>query len=70
MQVPESTRPLLRQVEAMQDAEAKAAAAKEKEHSVNEYLSKTFSRINVLEAQVLWFYSFNLVIRKIVQIGA
>ncbi|KAJ0680246.1 hypothetical protein HanPI659440_Chr16g0622111 [Helianthus annuus] len=76
MQVPESTRPLLRQIEAMQeatarkadawdeaerslnlqlqDAEAKAAAAEEKERSVNEHLSKTLSRINVLEAQVLW----------------
>ncbi|KAF5797871.1 hypothetical protein HanXRQr2_Chr07g0285951 [Helianthus annuus] len=81
MQVPESTRPLLRQIEAMQeaiarkadswdeaerslnlqlqDAEAKAAAAEEKEHSVNKHLSKTLSRNNVLEAQVLWFYSFN-----------
>ncbi|KAJ0555970.1 putative leucine-rich repeat domain superfamily [Helianthus annuus] len=76
MQVPESTRPLLRQIEAMQeaiarkadswdeaerslnlqlqDAEAKAAAAEEKEHSVNKHLSKTLSRNNVLEAQVLW----------------
>ncbi|KAJ0436601.1 hypothetical protein HanHA300_Chr16g0592571 [Helianthus annuus] len=74
MQVPESTRPLLRQIEAMQeatarkadawdeaerslnlqlqDAEAKAAAAEEKERSVNEHLSKTLSRINVLEAQI------------------
>ncbi|PON88412.1 TATA element modulatory factor 1 DNA binding [Trema orientale] len=73
-QVPDSTRPLLRQIEAMQDtnarraeawaavernlnsrlqeAEAKAAAAEEKERSVNERLSQTLSRINVLEAQI------------------
>ncbi|GKV16236.1 hypothetical protein SLEP1_g26908 [Rubroshorea leprosula] len=73
-QVPESTRPLLRQIEAMQEtnarraeawaaverslnsrlqeAEAKAAAAEEKERSVNERLSQTLSRINVLEAQI------------------
>ncbi|KAA8540398.1 hypothetical protein F0562_024683 [Nyssa sinensis] len=73
-QVPESTRPLLRQIEAMQettarraeawaaverslnlrlqDAEAKAAAAEERERSVNERLSQTLSRINVLEAQI------------------
>ncbi|KAG7011141.1 Golgin candidate 5, partial [Cucurbita argyrosperma subsp. argyrosperma] len=73
-QVPESTRPLLRQIEAMQEttarraeawgaverslnsrlqeAEAKAAAAEEREQFVNERLSQTLSRINVLEAQV------------------
>ncbi|CAK9174584.1 unnamed protein product [Ilex paraguariensis] len=73
-QVPESTRPLLRQIEAMQEtiarraeawaaverslntrlqeAEAKAAGAEEKERSVNERLSQTLSRINVLEAQI------------------
>ncbi|KAI3521595.1 hypothetical protein L1887_11066 [Cichorium endivia] len=73
-QVPESTRPLLRQIEAMQettakkaeawtaverslnirlqDAEAKAAAAEEKNRSVNERLSQTLSRINVVEAQI------------------
>ncbi|XP_068335519.1 golgin candidate 5-like [Pyrus communis] len=73
-QVPESTRPLLRQIEAMQEtnsrraeawaaverslnsrlqeAEAKAAAAEERERSVNERLSQTLSRINVLEAQI------------------
>ncbi|KAL5230141.1 hypothetical protein ABZP36_028917 [Zizania latifolia] len=73
-QVPESTRPLLRQIEAMQEtaaqraeawvgvertlnsrlqeAEAKAAAAEEKEHSVNERLSQSLSRITVLETQV------------------
>ncbi|XP_027340287.1 golgin candidate 5 isoform X2 [Abrus precatorius] len=72
-QVPESTRPLLRQIEAMQEtnarraeawatvertlnsrlqeAEAKAATAEERERSVNERLSQTLSRINVLEAQ-------------------
>ncbi|KAF5957040.1 hypothetical protein HYC85_004265 [Camellia sinensis] len=72
-QVPESTRPLLRQIEAMQEttgrraeawaaverslnsrlqeAEAKAAAAEERERSVNERLSQTLSRVNVLEAQ-------------------
>ncbi|GLT76201.1 hypothetical protein SLA2020_478740 [Shorea laevis] len=74
-QVPESTRPLLRQIEAiqettarraeawaaverslnsrLQEAEAKAAAAEERERSVNERLSQTLSRINVLEAQIL-----------------
>lgn len=36
----------------LQEAEAKAAAAEEKERSVNERLSQTLSRINVLEAQV------------------
>ncbi|KAK6912058.1 TATA element modulatory factor 1, TATA binding [Dillenia turbinata] len=73
-QVPESTRPLLRQIEAMQEttsrraeawaaverslnsrlqeAEAKAASAEERERSVNERLSQTLSRINVLEAQI------------------
>ncbi|GMP34907.1 hypothetical protein CsSME_00007581 [Camellia sinensis var. sinensis] len=73
-QVPESTRPLLRQIEAMQEttgrraeawaaverslnsrlqeAEAKAAAADERERSVNERLSQTLSRVNVLEAQI------------------
>ncbi|KAG2722906.1 hypothetical protein I3760_02G148700 [Carya illinoinensis] len=73
-QVPESTRPLLRQIEAMQEttarraeawaaverslnsrlqeAEAKAAVADEREQSVNERLSQTLSRINVLEAQI------------------
>lgn len=73
-QVPESTRPLLRQIEAMQEttarrkeawaaverslnsrlqeAEAKSAAAEERERSVNERLSQTLSRINVLEAQI------------------
>nr|KYP54231.1 hypothetical protein KK1_000407 [Cajanus cajan] len=73
-QVPESTRPLLRQIEAMQEtnarraeawaavernlnsrlqeAEAKAATAEERERSVNERLSQTLSRVNVLEAQI------------------
>nr|XP_009611245.1 golgin candidate 5 isoform X2 [Nicotiana tomentosiformis] len=73
-QVPESTRPLLRQIEAMQEtnarkseawaavertlnsrlqeAEAKAAIAEEKERSISERLSQTLSRINVLEAQI------------------
>ncbi|XP_022714995.1 golgin candidate 5-like isoform X1 [Durio zibethinus] len=73
-QVPESTRPLLRQIEAMQEttsrraeawaaverslnsrlqeAEAKAAAAEERERTMNERLSQTLSRINVLEAQI------------------
>ncbi|EPS69979.1 hypothetical protein M569_04783, partial [Genlisea aurea] len=73
-QVPESTRPLLRQIEAiqetasrraeawtaversltsrLQEAEAKAAAAEEKERSINERLTQTLSRINVLEAQI------------------
>lgn len=36
----------------MQEAEVKAAAAEEKEHSINERLTQTLSRINVLEAQV------------------
>ncbi|XP_076921402.1 golgin candidate 5-like [Bidens hawaiensis] len=74
MQVPESTRPLLRQIEAMQeatnrkaeawaaaesslniqlqDAEAKVAAAEERDRSINEHLSQTLSRVNVLEAQI------------------
>ncbi|XP_038717988.1 golgin candidate 5-like isoform X2 [Tripterygium wilfordii] len=73
-QVPESTRPLLRQIEAMQEtttrraeawaaverslnsrlqeAEAKAASSEERERSINERLSQTLSRINVLEAQI------------------
>ncbi|CAD5170311.1 unnamed protein product [Musa acuminata subsp. malaccensis] len=73
-QVPESTRPLLRQIEAMQEtsgrreegwlvveralnsrlqeAEAKAAAAEEKERSLNERLSQSLSRITVLETQI------------------
>ncbi|XP_004486753.1 golgin candidate 5 [Cicer arietinum] len=73
-QVPESTRPLLRQIEAMQEtnarraeawaaverslnsrlqeAEAKVATAEERERSVNDRLSQTLSRINVLEAQI------------------
>ncbi|XP_073295816.1 golgin candidate 5-like [Primulina huaijiensis] len=73
-QVPESTRPLLRQIEAiqetaarraeawaaverslnsrLQEAEAKAAAAEEKELSISERLTQTLSRINVLEAQL------------------
>ncbi|KAH8520980.1 hypothetical protein Peur_039735 [Populus x canadensis] len=73
-QVPDSTRPLLRQIEAMQEttgrrveawaaverslnsrlqeAEAKAAFAEEREQSVNKRLSQTLSRINVLEAQI------------------
>ncbi|CAN0878199.1 Golgin candidate 5 [Linum grandiflorum] len=73
-QVPDSTRPLLRQIEAMQEtmsrraeawnaverslssrlqeAEGKAAAAEEKERSMNDRLSQTLSRINVLEAQI------------------
>ncbi|CAI0474682.1 unnamed protein product [Linum tenue] len=73
-QVPESTRPLLRQIEAMQEtmsrraeawnaverslssrlqeAESKAAEAEERERYVNDRLSQTLSRINVLEAQI------------------
>ncbi|XP_010691349.2 golgin candidate 5 [Beta vulgaris subsp. vulgaris] len=73
-QLPESTRPLLRQIEAMQEtsarkaeawvavertlqsrlqeAEAKAASAEERERSMNDRLSQTLSRINVLEAQI------------------
>ncbi|RDX79128.1 Golgin candidate 5, partial [Mucuna pruriens] len=70
----QSTRSLLRQIEAMQEtnarrveawtvvertlnsrlqeAEAKAATAEERERSVNERLSQTLSRVNVLEAQI------------------
>ncbi|PWA99309.1 golgin candidate 5 [Artemisia annua] len=73
-QVPESTRPLLRQIEAIQETtarkaeawnvvdgslnsrlqgvEAKAAGAEERKCAVNERLSQTLSRINVLEAQI------------------
>nr|XP_009387965.1 PREDICTED: golgin candidate 5-like [Musa acuminata subsp. malaccensis] len=73
-QVPESTQPLLRQIEAMQEtatrraeawagvervlnsrlmeAEAKAAAAEEKERALNERLSQNLSRITVLETQI------------------
>ncbi|KAK1315122.1 Golgin candidate 5 [Acorus calamus] len=51
-QVPESTRPLLRQIEAMQEAEAKAAAAEESERSMNDRLSQTLSRMAVLETQI------------------
>ena len=36
-----------------QEAEAKSAAAEGRERSINERLSQTLSRINVLEAQVL-----------------
>ncbi|PWA86793.1 golgin candidate 5 [Artemisia annua] len=36
----------------LQEAEAKCAAAEERERSVNERLSQTLSRINVLEAQI------------------
>jgi TATA element modulatory factor len=36
----------------MQEAEAKAAAAEEKERSVSERLSQCLSRITVLETQV------------------
>jgi hypothetical protein len=39
----------------LQEAEAKAATAEERERSVNDRLSQTLSRINVLEAQVLHF---------------
>ncbi|KAJ0971803.1 hypothetical protein J5N97_019762 [Dioscorea zingiberensis] len=73
-QVPESTRPLLRQIEAMQEtaarraeawagveralnsrlqeAEAKAAGAEERERSMNERLSHALSRMSVLETQI------------------
>nr|XP_027186335.1 golgin candidate 5-like [Cicer arietinum] len=76
-QVVESTRPLLRQIEAMQEAnairaeawavverslnsrlqevEAKTPTSKERERYVNDRLSHTLSRINVVEAQVLQF---------------
>ena len=43
-----------------QEAEAKAAAAEERERSINERLSQTLSRINVLEAQVLIANDFHL----------
>lgn len=36
----------------LQEEEAKAATAEERARSVNERLSQTLSRINVLEAQV------------------
>lgn len=36
----------------LQEAEARAAGAEERERSVNERLSQTLSRVNVLEAQV------------------
>lgn len=73
-QVPDSTRPLLRQIEAMQEtaarreeawrgveralnfrvqeAEAKAAAADERERVMSEQLSQSLSRIAVLETQI------------------
>lgn len=73
-QVPDSTRPLLRQIEAMQEtasrreeawrgveralnfrvqeAEAKAAAADERERAMSEQLSQSLSRITVLETQI------------------
>lgn len=73
-EVPESTRPLLRQIEAMQEtaarraeawagverslnsrlqeAEAKAAAAEEKERVMSDRLSQSQSRITVLETQI------------------
>ena len=44
----------------LQEAEAKAAGAEERERSVNERLSQTLSRINVLEAQVLLFVGYLL----------
>lgn len=47
----------------MQEAETKAATAEERERSVNERLSQTLSRINVLEAQVFyapWHYSSSI----------
>lgn len=37
-----------------QEAESRAAEAEERERSVNERLSHTLSRINVLEAQVVF----------------
>ncbi|KAJ8440021.1 hypothetical protein Cgig2_020509 [Carnegiea gigantea] len=43
---------VLRVVVVVQEAEAKAAAAEEKERSINERLSQTLSRVNVLEAQI------------------
>lgn len=73
-QVPDSTRPLLRQIEAMQEtvsrreeawqgveralnfrvqeAEAKAAAAGERERAMSEQLSQSLSRTTVLETQI------------------
>ncbi|RDX73912.1 Golgin candidate 5, partial [Mucuna pruriens] len=73
-QVPKSTRLLLRQIENMQETnarrskawiaiertlnsrlqevEAKAATVEERERSVNERLSQTLSRVNVLEAHI------------------
>ncbi|MCI98188.1 golgin candidate 5, partial [Trifolium medium] len=39
----------------LQEAEAKAATAEERERSVNDCLSQTLSRINVLEARILQF---------------
>ena len=42
----------------IQEAEAKAASAEERERSINERLSQTLSRINVLEAQVEFLYFF------------
>ncbi|XP_020579363.1 golgin candidate 5 isoform X2 [Phalaenopsis equestris] len=73
-EVPDSTRPLLRQIEAMQEtaarkeeawrgveralnfrvqeAEAKAAAAEERERAMSEQLSQSLSRITVLETQI------------------
>ncbi|URD88195.1 TATA element modulatory factor 1 TATA binding [Musa troglodytarum] len=73
-QVPKSTQPLLRQIEAMQEtatrreeawagvervlnsrlleAEAKAAAAEEKERALNDRISQSLSRITVLETQI------------------
>uniref|UniRef100_A0A7I4FNR6 TATA element modulatory factor 1 TATA binding domain-containing protein n=1 Tax=Physcomitrium patens TaxID=3218 RepID=A0A7I4FNR6_PHYPA len=50
--MPESTRPLLRHIEALQQAEVRAAAAQEKERVVNERLNQTLSRMAVMEAQV------------------
>ena len=44
-----------------QEAEAKAAAAEERERSVNERLSQTLSRINVLEAQVFFYALYRFV---------
>jgi len=42
----------LRALVVAQEAEAKAAAAEERQRSINERLSQTLSRVNVLEAQV------------------
>ncbi|KAG6543726.1 hypothetical protein Mapa_014910 [Marchantia paleacea] len=72
--MPDSTRPLLRQIEGLeeaaamraevwagverslnsrlQEAEAKAAAAQERERAINERLSQTLSRMAVMEAQL------------------